>query len=117
MQPQDRDAGFLWDIRETARETLTFTGATSYEQFAGNTVLRYAVEQQLAVIGEAARQVSTSFRQAHPEIDWDALVSRRNLIIHDYGEITAQRLWNVVHRELPRLVAAIEPLIPPAPSS
>jgi uncharacterized protein with HEPN domain len=58
MRPDDRDAGFLWDMREAAREAAVFLADMSFEQFAANTVLRYAIERQLAVIGEAARQIT-----------------------------------------------------------
>jgi uncharacterized protein with HEPN domain len=75
MQREDRDIGFLWDMREAARDTLDFVGNINLDGFAANRVLRFAVERQLAVMGEAARQVSLAFRQAHPEIPWDAYLS------------------------------------------
>jgi uncharacterized protein with HEPN domain len=115
MQRETRDIGFLWDMREAAREILEFTRDVTFEDFAVDRVLRYAVERQLAVMGEAARQVSLSFRQAHPEIPWDAFISRRNLIIHNYGEITAERVWRVITNELLELLEALDPLIPPPP--
>ena len=115
MQPDNRDIALLWDMRETARETLEFTANVTFEGFVRERVLIYATERQLAVIGEAARKVSAAFRQAHPEIPWDGFISRRNLIIHDYGEITAERIWRVIAKELPGLVAALDPLIPAEP--
>ena len=51
-------------------EIIDFTVGVSWEAFAGNKLLRYAVERQLLVIGEAASHVSESFRQKHPEIPW-----------------------------------------------
>jgi uncharacterized protein with HEPN domain len=66
-------------------------------------------------MGEAARQVSLAFRQAHTDIPWDGFISRRNLIIHDYGEITAERIWRVITNELPALIASLDPLIPTPP--
>ena len=111
------DAGFLWDMREAAREVLDFTSGMAEDDFSSNKVVRYATERQLAVVGEAARQVSIQFRRAHPAIEWDALISRRNLLIHEYGEITAQRLWRVITKDLPGLIATLTSLIPNPPTA
>jgi len=102
-------------MREVAREIIEFTRDVTADAFSNNKILRYAVERELAVIGEAARQVSTSFRLMHSEIAWDTFISRRNLIIHHYGEIKPDRLWRVITNEIPSLIVALEPLIPPAP--
>ncbi|MCL4507764.1 MAG: DUF86 domain-containing protein [Chloroflexi bacterium] len=115
MRPENRDIAFLWDMREAARDILEFTAHVTAEHFAANKILRYAVERQLAVLGEAARQVSIGFKQSHADIAWDAFISRRNLIIHDYGEITAERVWRVITNELPGLLTALDPLIPSVP--
>jgi uncharacterized protein with HEPN domain len=68
MRPEERDAAFLWDMRDAAREVLEFTRGITYARFTLDRVLRYAVERQILVIGEAARRVSPAFKEAHPEI-------------------------------------------------
>jgi uncharacterized protein with HEPN domain len=42
----------------------------SQSAFVSNNQLRYAVERQLLVIGEAARHVSDGFQEEHPEVPW-----------------------------------------------
>jgi uncharacterized protein with HEPN domain len=63
-----RDAAYLWDMLEAARSIQQFTAGVSSDEYLKNRVLQLAVERQLEVIGEAARNVSDAFRQAHPEI-------------------------------------------------
>ena len=41
-------------------------------------MLRSAVERQIEIIGEAARKVSDSFQQQHPEIPWTGIVGQRH---------------------------------------
>ena len=58
-----QDFSYLWDMREAAREIVEFIEGTSYDEFSQNKQLRYAVERQLLVIGEAANHVSDGFKK------------------------------------------------------
>jgi len=66
------------------------------------------------VIGEAARQVSAEFAAAHPEIPWAIITGMRHKLVHDYLGVDEDIVWQVVTTDLPSLVAALEPLVPPA---
>ncbi len=117
MRPEDRDVAFLWDMREAAREIMEFTQGIKYVHFASQKMRRYAVERQLVVIGEAARRVSTSFKEAHPEIPWGSIVGQRNVLAHEYGEVLIERIWLVAINRIPELIQLLDPLIPPPPES
>lgn len=115
MRPEDRDVAYLWDVREAAREVIEFVRDVTYERFAADKILRYAVERQIQVIGEAARRVSPAFKDSHPEIPWKSLIAQRNVLAHEYGEILVERIWRVASERLPELVRLVDPLIPPPP--
>jgi uncharacterized protein with HEPN domain len=67
------------------------------------------------VIGEAARQVSREFRATHNGIPWENIVGMRHKVVHDYLGVNEDLVWQVVTEDLPKLVEALEPLVPPAP--
>ena len=91
--PLDEQAkSYLWDIQEAAREINGFVAGVKFHQFEKNKVLRYAVERQLHVIGEAAHHISPQFRKKHPEINWKRLVELRNVLAHEYGETLINRV-------------------------
>jgi uncharacterized protein with HEPN domain len=46
-------------------------------------MMRYAVERQILVIGEAARKISEKLKQANPDIPWKAIVAQRNILAHE----------------------------------
>ncbi len=117
MPPKERDAALLWDMLQAAREVLVFAQGATLEQFSSQKLLRYAVERQLMVIGEAARRVSTTFKDEHPSVPWSAIVGQRNVLAHDYGEILVDRVWLVVTQELPDLVRELSQLVPPPPEA
>jgi uncharacterized protein with HEPN domain len=115
MPPNNRDAGYLWDMLQAARRLQEFTAGLSYQTYLESVLLQSAVERQLEILGEAARRMSEAFRQEHPEILWSSIISQRNVIAHQYEEIRQERLWSVVTSDMPRLIAQLEPLIPPLP--
>ncbi len=112
MQPEERDIALLWDMRKAAQEIIDFIDGKTFRQFSDNKVLRYAVERQLLVIGEAANHVSESFQTSHPEIPWTGIIGQRNILAHEYGEILVERIWLAASERIPELVELLNPLIP-----
>jgi len=112
MRPDSRDTALLWDILTAAREVEQFVRGCMFEEFERNKILRYAVERQILVIGEASRKLSQTFRDQHPEIPWNAIISQRNIIAHEYGEILTDRIWNVAVNRIPELVQKLQSLLP-----
>ena len=115
MLPEDRDAALLWDMLDAARDIAGFVSGTGSARFESDKVLRLAVERQILVIGEAARRISATFRAAHAEIPWTAMVGQRNVLAHEYGEVLVERVWLVATVDIPDLIRKLEPLVPPAP--
>jgi uncharacterized protein with HEPN domain len=76
--------------------------------------LRLALTHLVQVIGEAARHVSREFVAGHPEIPWQDIIGMRHKVVHDYLGVDEDIVWQVVTEDLPRLVEALEPLVPPA---
>jgi uncharacterized protein with HEPN domain len=110
MVPEDRDAALIYDLINAACEIEQFIANVEYCRFEADKMLRYAVERQLIVIGEAARRLSENFRKANPAIPWTAIIGLRNILAHEYGEILTERIWLVVTRDLKSLR---ENLVPP----
>ena len=117
MRPEERDAANLWDMLEAARKEVQFVKGLSLEQFVENELLRLASERELEIIGEAGRRVSDSFRAQHPEIPWKEIIGLRNVISHQYDKVDYPRIYDIVIRQLPELIATLSPLVPPLPET
>ncbi|MBI5855462.1 MAG: DUF86 domain-containing protein [Nitrospirae bacterium] len=115
MTPEARDPAHLWDMQEAARTILQYTDGFSLDAYLKDGKTRSAVERQLEILGEAARRVSETFKQAHPKIPWQRIIAQRNVLAHEYGAIEHFIIWNLVITHIPALIAAIEPLMPPLP--
>lgn len=75
MRPDERDAGYLWDMLDAAKRVLALAAGYNLPRYLENRMLQLAVERLVEIVGEAARRVSPDFRQAHPEIPWRSMIA------------------------------------------
>jgi uncharacterized protein with HEPN domain len=116
MPPEKKlDAAFLLDMLNSARVVLRYVQGRVRGDLDRDEMLRDALERRIEVIGEAARGVSTAFRDAHPEVPWKKITATRHILAHDYGEVNHDILWRIATIHIKELVGQIEPLIPPIP--
>ena len=108
MQPDPKDMARLWDMLDAAKNILEFIKDRNYEEFLNDRMLKSAVERNLEIIGEAARNVSIESRERSPEIPWKSIIGLRNVIAHEYGEILYERLWIICNRELMELIKILK---------
>jgi uncharacterized protein with HEPN domain len=98
----------LWDMLEAAKTVLEFIEGIDFDAFMADRKTRFAVERNLEIIGEAARRVTQATRDLTSDIPWKSIVSLRNIIAHEYGEILYENLWRVCVHRLPPLIARLE---------
>jgi len=82
-----------------------------FAQYSNDRRTQLAVERSLEIIGEAARRVSRSFQNSHPEIPWRQIIGQRNVLIHEYGEIKQERIWKTVQENIPHLIEQLKPFV------
>ena len=111
MKPEDRDAGYLWDMLETAREARELMESVTLEMLLSDTRTRRALERTLEVIGEAAGRISERMREAHPEVPWVAIIGQRNIIAHGYAAIDHGRLFATATNDIPVLIMNLERIV------
>ncbi|ALP53315.1 hypothetical protein Tel_09195 [Candidatus Tenderia electrophaga] len=113
MQPEERDAAYLWDMLQAAKEVASMLDNRDLPAFLNDRVLVRAIERGIEIIGEAARRVSASFMDSHPEIPWRQIIGQRNILAHEYGQIDHELLYKTVVDDVPELIVLLENLLPP----
>jgi uncharacterized protein with HEPN domain len=108
-----RDDAYLLDILIAARKVLRYAEGFSWESFREDGRTQDAVMRNLQIIGEAVRKISDEFRNEHPEIPWGEILGMRNRLVHEYGRIQVEKVWETVVDDVPALIRQIEPLVPP----
>jgi uncharacterized protein with HEPN domain len=93
----ERAAGYLNNISEAA--------------FFDNLMLQDACERCIEVVGEAAGSVSESFCLAHSDVPWRELKDMRNILIHQYGAVDLQIVYETIQNDLPPILIALKKAI------
>lgn len=102
-------------IREAMRFILEHVHAK--EDLEHNTMLRYAVERNFTIIGEAAKRVPESVRKDNPQIPWKEMTGMRDIIIHEYDEIDLEEVWGTIQKDIPPVLESIDRLLDDAQST
>lgn len=55
--------------------------------------------------------LTKEFRESHPDIEWDAIEGMRHVLVHGYYEISPDKVWNVIEKDLPILRPKIQDLL------
>ncbi len=113
----DRDPAYLLDMLQAAREARDLSAGLTWEAFEKSRLHQFAMVKLVEIIGEAARSLSDTTRDAHPEIPWPAMIGMRNHLVHRYFRIDLPIVWDVIQNHLGPLIAHLEPLVPPEESS
>jgi uncharacterized protein with HEPN domain len=109
---QKDDLVFVGHMLDMARRALAISQNKKREDFDGDETLALALTHLLQVIGEAARKISKSFTDQHPEIPWRAIIGMRHKVVHNYLYVDRDVVWDVVTRDLEPLAASLSKLVP-----
>jgi len=102
---------YLKHIREAIEKISDYVGDADYASFSQDQKTVDAVVYQIAIIGEAASNLSQEFRDAHPEIPWRDMSDMRNVLIHEYFGVITETVWKTVQKNLPELEAMLDNIL------
>ncbi|MDX2118783.1 MAG: HepT-like ribonuclease domain-containing protein [Planctomycetota bacterium] len=88
-----------------------FVADRSLVEFQSDDYFRSAVERQLEIVGEAARGVSETFKNANTHIPWRPIIAQRHILAHEYGEVDPPLIWRVATTHIPALAAQLRALL------
>ncbi len=98
----------LQDILQAIAKIQRYGGKSSFEQ---ESLVQSGILYQLIIIGEAVSGLSSSLRQAYPDVPWTKIVGMRNILAHQYYKINLPKVWSVVTQDLPELKSKVEKIL------
>ena len=78
------DKARLLHISEAIDEINNYVSSCEFDEFILHSMMRNATVRQLEIIGEAASHLSEEIKMNNRDIDWEAIVGFRNIIVHEY---------------------------------
>lgn len=104
------DRAWLLDILE-ALEKIEKYSAKGERAFHDQELIQVWIIYYIQVIGEAANQLSSSFKMEHDNIPWRSVTAMRNVLVHHYFGIDLDEVWDTVCIDLPALKSMVLQII------
>ena len=102
------DALYVGHMLDTAQSAVAKLSGKTRSAFDEDENLRLALAHLLQIIGEAARRVSSAFRERHDGVPWNAIIGMRHKVVHDYLMVDYDVVWETVSNDLPPPVEVLK---------
>ena len=109
MNVVPEQASFLWDILAHARDIQAHIAGQSKQDYLVDRKTRQALERCLEIMGEAAGQLLPETIAQIPALPIRPMRGLRNFLIHVYFDIDSVRVWHTCQKDIPEVIAALEP--------
>jgi uncharacterized protein with HEPN domain len=103
-----RQAAYLLDIFRSVKTILTYVAGQTHKEFLADTKTQDAVLRRFLVAGEAAVRLTPATRAEFPNIPFHKIAGMRNSVVHDYGNIDFEIVWETIQTHLPYLFEQLE---------
>ena len=98
---------FLHDVLENIALIENST-KRSKKDFESDKDIIDATVRRLEIIGEAVKNIPTSFREKHPQVPWKGVTGFRDVLTHGYFRVDLNLVWKIVQEDLPGLKKQIQ---------
>lgn len=87
------------------------TEGITLAQLESNEILCDSVMFRLIQISENSIKLSDVFKSSHSYIPWYAIKGMRNRIVHDYGEVELDIVYQTVTEDIPSIAKSLESIL------
>ena len=102
---------YLEDIKTSLDKIKKYASTVPAAKFADDEKTVDAIIRNLEIIGEAVKSPPDFIKEAHPEIDWKAIVGMRNIVIHEYFGVDIDELKKTIEEDIPYLDSASKKIL------
>jgi uncharacterized protein with HEPN domain len=99
---------YLTDILDSIIKIEQYLVSISETEFFANQEKQDAVIRRLEIIGEAVKKLPMQLRDENPEIPWKQIAGMRDVIIHEYFEVSLETVWRTLKNDLPDIKSKLE---------
>jgi uncharacterized protein with HEPN domain len=110
MQQSDRDELYLSQMKQACRDIIRDLKGVSLTRYLHHRLLHNSTSMLLQTVGENADKLSDTFKEKHPEVPWQVIVSLRHRISHDYSGLSRSQIYSIGRDDIPQLLRSLNAL-------
>ena len=76
--------------------------------FSENEILQDSMMFRLIQISENTRKLTDSYKEQHSSIPWTAISGLKNRIVHDYGNVDIEIVYETLKYDIPDLMEQLK---------
>jgi len=98
--PPSSLAPYLTDIVEAIEHIREKAGATPLDAFKVDWEQQWIVQRGLEIVSEVSRRLPGALKARYPAIPWPKIAAVGNVLRHEYRQVSAPLLWEIVQDHL-----------------
>ena len=99
---------YLEKMEENVDFIMEHMNGVTKEQLEADPVLQDSMMLRLVQISENAKNLTEDFREHNAQIPWTDIYGLRNRIVHDYGNVDLQIVYDTLTRDINEVKKFIE---------
>lgn len=111
MDNVKNDAYYIKKMLKDLSFIIENTREITLEQLEDNEMLCDSVLFRLIQISESCARLTNAFKDNHKEIPWQAIRGMRNRVVHEYGEVEFDIVYETITKDIPFLYRMLEKTI------
>ena len=108
MDNSKNDFYYACKIKEDLQFIVKSTKNIDMEELSENVYLLDSMMFRLIQISENANKLSKEYKDNHGKVSWRALYGLRNRIVHDYGNVILEIVFQTLKNDIPELLSSMD---------
>jgi len=104
MDNVKNDVYFVQKIRKDLEFIAAHMKSVEIEELNADEVLLDSMMFRMIQISENAKKLTDEYKAMHRSIPWNALSGLRNRIVHDYGNVDLNVIYETLKNDIPALL-------------
>lgn len=106
-----REETWLREMLDAVRAVAEYIDGHTFDSFVADKKTSDAVVFQMMILGEAAKSISETTCQKHPQVAWRSLKRTRDTVVHAYFSIDYPFVWKSATENFPTLRVQLEHIL------
>ena len=104
MDNVKNDNYYIQKIRQDLEFIVIHMKDVDIEELNENEILQDSMLFRMIQLSENAKKLTDQYKQTHSNIPWNAMYGLRNRIVHDYGNVDLNIIFETLKIDIPQLL-------------